>query len=72
MGRVSEEMVGYEHDGWCEIDRAVMTDELTEYELMNMTLLQARQELQDSIVERYRQYTNAEIKKEYEGVFGHE
>jgi len=39
---------------------------------MNMTLLQARQELQDSIVERYRQYTNAEIKKEYEGVFGHE
>ncbi|MAN75597.1 MAG: hypothetical protein CME84_16145 [Henriciella sp.] len=72
MSKIKEGLVGYDHDGWCEIDRAVMTDELTEYEMMNMTLLQARQELQDTIVERYRQYTNAEIKKEYEGVFGHE
>lgn len=72
MSRIKENLIGYEHDGWCEVDRCVMIDELTEYDMMNMNLLQAREELKEAIQNRYQQYTNQEIEKEYIGVFGNE
>jgi hypothetical protein len=72
MSRIKEGLIGYDHDGWCEIDRAVMTDELTEYKLMNMTILEANSILEQSIVEGYREYTHEQIKKAYKEVFSDE
>lgn len=72
MSRIKENLIGYEYDGWCELDMATMVDELTEYDIMSMSILQVKQELQDAIKDRYRQYTKDELQKEYEGVFGNE
>lgn len=74
MSKIKENLIGYDYK-YSEIEEArrhVMVDELTEYMLMNMTMLEVKNTLRESIKNDYHTWSTEDLKRQHRGAIKNE